>query len=61
MKGLVSSIFKSCTSFFQLNYIPGSGLEIPLVIQLTVEDVDFVGQSESTLAGIEKVSLVVVL
>ncbi|XP_065660208.1 E3 ubiquitin-protein ligase MGRN1 isoform X4 [Hydra vulgaris] len=39
----------------ELNYIPGNN-EIPLVIQISVDDIDFPGQSEATLAGIEKLS-----
>lgn len=39
----------------ELNFIPGAS-EIPLVIQITVEDPDFLGQSISTIAGIEKLS-----
>jgi len=39
----------------ELNYIPGQSA-IPLVVQITVEHQDFVGQSESTFAGIEKLT-----
>lgn len=39
----------------ELSYIPGSQ-EVPLLIQITAEDPEYQGHSESTLTGIEKLS-----